>query len=87
MKNTHIYNDWNPEEYHNNSHIQENAAAELLKHINIKQTDKILDIGCGNGKITAKISSSLTTGSTIGIDLSREMINFDKNKLSKAIFS
>ncbi len=71
---------WNAYEYNNNSSIQEEAANYILKLINLKGSEKILDIGCGDGKITADIAKNLTTGSIIGLDLSQEMIEFAKTK-------
>ena len=46
----------------------ETDAAFLLPHIN--PTDKILDVGCGPGTITAGFAKYTTKGSVIGIDIS-----------------
>lgn len=70
---------WNAEDYHNNSSVQLESSLELLKQVDFREIKKILDIGCGDGKITALISSKIPNGSVLGIDLSPEMINFSKN--------
>ena len=44
--------------------------------ISIQGDEKILDIGCGDGKITAKVARLVPRGSTVGLDNSREMISF-----------
>jgi len=43
---------WDAEEYHKNSSIQYEATNQLLQNFQFKGNDKILDVGCGDGKIT-----------------------------------
>lgn len=43
----------------------------------------MLDVGCGDGKITAHIASSLSNGSVHGIDFSQEMIAFAQAKFKQ----
>ncbi|MFZ0565210.1 MAG: class I SAM-dependent methyltransferase [Chlamydiales bacterium] len=71
--NNHI---WQAEEYHRHSSVQFNAAAELFKYLRLEGNERIIDIGCGDGKITATIANSVKTGSVLGIDISPEMIKF-----------
>jgi len=51
---------WDGEEYHQHSSSQKDAASDLLKHIQLKGAQSILDIGCGDGKITAVSYTHLT---------------------------
>jgi trans-aconitate 2-methyltransferase len=55
-------------------------AEEALSRIRIKGNERVLDIGCGDGKITAHIASLLPQGSVVGIDNSIEMISFSQSK-------
>ena len=50
--------------------------------IELKGNEKVLDIGCKDGKITAKITSYLPNSSVLGVDISSETINFAKSKLA-----
>ncbi len=53
------------------------AISFLAPHLKgLKGDEEILDIGCGDGKITADISKFIPTGSIIGIDLSTSMIGW-----------
>lgn len=70
---------WNPEKYNLHSSSQKDAALELLQHISFKSTDCVLDIGCGDGKITAEMSNQVVDGIMIGIDASAAMIYFAKH--------
>lgn len=51
----------------------------LLEEIGIKQGDKILDVGCGTGRITSLLHS-FSEGSITAIDISSKMIDIAKEK-------
>lgn len=72
--------EWNPEDYKENSSNQYTWAQDLISQLDLKGNEKILDIGCGDGKITAEIASSVTKGAVLGIDNSKEMIEFSQKK-------
>ncbi len=74
---------WQAEEYHQHSSAQRDAASQLLHHINLLGNERILDIGCGDGKISAAIASYVQAGSILGIDVSSEMIEFARKKFPK----
>jgi len=68
---------WQAENYHRNSHLQEATAKNLLARSLIKENDMVLDVGCGDGKITAFIAQhKVPHGSITGVDLSKNMIDF-----------
>lgn len=67
---------WNADEYYSNSNVQDDAAKSLLVHVHFNGTECVLDVGCGDGKITAKIAHKVPSGSVLGIDVSSEMIKF-----------
>ncbi len=51
-------------------------AAEVLLLLDLKGRERILDIGCGNGKTTAEIATRVPRGAVVGVDASQEMIKF-----------
>ncbi|MCB1073285.1 MAG: methyltransferase domain-containing protein [Chlamydiia bacterium] len=69
---------WNPGEYNANSSVQYDAAMALLKKHKVAGTESVLDVGCGDGKITAEISNQVPLGKVHGIDISSDMISFAK---------
>lgn len=75
---------WDPEVYAKSSTAQQKWAQELLSRISIRGNEKILDIGCGDGKITAEIALLVPDGSVLGIDNSAEMIGFAQSKFPHA---
>lgn len=67
---------WKAVDYHKHSSVQFNAAIQLLQQLGLKGTESILDVGCGDGKITAMIANFVPKGQIRGIDISPEMIHF-----------
>lgn len=51
-------------------------AAEVLALLRLKGSERVLDIGCGDGRVTSEIASRVPHGSVIGVDASGDMIAF-----------
>jgi trans-aconitate 2-methyltransferase len=66
---------WNAKDYAKHSSAQFEWAKELFPKLNLKGDENLLDIGCGDGKITAALSRILQNGKVVGIDSSNEMIS------------
>ncbi len=62
--------------YQNNSKLEWEWAMDLLANHHFKGCEKVLDIGCGDGKVTSYLSTLLPKGSILGIDNSRSMIEY-----------
>ena len=65
---------WNPADYARNSSAQFQWAQELIAKLHLRGDETVLDIGCGDGKITAAIAALLPRGEVVGIDSSPGMI-------------
>ena len=68
--------EWNASEYARISTLQASMAEEVLSLLDLKTTEQILDVGCGNGKTTAEIASRVPQGAVVGVDASSDMIGF-----------
>ena len=68
--------EWNAPEYARIASLQEAMAAQVLALLDLKGSERVLDLGCGNGKITAEIAVRTPDGSVVGVDASAEMIAF-----------
>ena len=73
-------NTWNAVDYAANSSAQEAWATELIKKLSLQGHEDLLDIGCGDGKITHSIAGKLRTGKVVGIDRSKDMITLATNQ-------
>jgi trans-aconitate 2-methyltransferase len=70
---------WNPKDYAKNSQNQFQWAKELIPKLKLQGNEALLDIGCGDGKITAEIAKSLPQGSVVGVDSNAGMIKLAKD--------
>jgi trans-aconitate 2-methyltransferase len=66
--------DWNAADYARHSAGQERWAHELIAGAAIVPDDRVLDLGCGDGRVTAAISRLVPQGRVLGVDLSPVMV-------------
>ncbi len=62
--------------YNKNSDLQWEWALSAVNKYPWKGSERVLDVGCGDGKITAKIAEKVTQGTVVGLDVSPKMIGF-----------
>jgi trans-aconitate methyltransferase len=65
---------WDPEAYVASSAAQRAWAQELVRRLDLRGGEQVLDIGCGDGLITAELAALVPEGRVIGVDSSPEMI-------------
>jgi len=82
--NTYI---WNAQDYEKHSSAQQIWARELLDKLKLQGHERVLDMGCGDGKVTVQIAHLLSDGSVAGIDNSSSMIQFATTKYPPERFS
>jgi trans-aconitate methyltransferase len=75
---------WNPADYAANSASQQAWARELIARLKFRGGERILDVGCGDGKVTAEIARAVPQGVATGIDASPEMIAFARKAFPKS---
>jgi trans-aconitate 2-methyltransferase len=71
---------WNAADYAANSSVQQAWARELITRLQLRGHEQVLDVGCGDGKVTAEIARALPRGSVMGADASAEMIAFAQQR-------
>ena len=74
---------WNPAEYNQHLSMQTKFAHDQLARHNFSGSERVLDLACGDGKITASIASRLPHGSVLGIEISSEMIGFARQNFPR----
>ncbi len=77
---------WNPADYAVNSASQLAWAREQIARLNLRGDERILDVGCGDGKVTAEMARAVPRGSAVGVDSSPEMIRFAQASFPPAAF-
>jgi trans-aconitate 2-methyltransferase len=78
--------EWNAGEYGRIASLQAAMAAEVLALLDLKGTERVLDLGCGNGKVTTEIARRVRRGSVVGVDSSAEMIAFARNRFPSGVW-
>ena len=68
--------EWNATGYARISALQQQMAVDALALVSLGGTETVLDIGCGQGKVTAEIAARVPLGRVMGIDPSHDMIDF-----------
>ena len=63
----------------NNRACRRRLAEEQLGRITLEGAERVLDVGCGDGKITAEIAARVPRGWVLGVDPSQNMIAFASN--------
>lgn len=65
---------WDPNKYNEFKEDRYKPFTDLSNHIVDKPNLKVIDLGCGTGELTKKLSNQLTNPSVLGIDSSAEML-------------
>ena len=65
---------WDAEDYAKYSTAQFDWANELIDKLALSGDEALLDIGCGDGKVSAALSRRLPGGSVLGVDSSEQMV-------------
>jgi trans-aconitate 2-methyltransferase len=77
---------WDALDYAKSSSAQQQWARELIGKLQLKGDETLLDIGCGDGKVTAELAACLPMGSVLGVDSSAEMIALAQSQYPAAAF-
>jgi trans-aconitate 2-methyltransferase len=74
--------EWNAAEYHRLSAPQFQWGQRVLRELELRGDEFLLDAGCGTGKLTRILLENLPRGRVIGLDLSRNMVIHARQNLA-----
>lgn len=66
--------------YERASTHQKEWGAKLIAELSLQGTERVLDLGCGDGTLTAQLADLVPSGEVIGIDASHGMIDAAQRK-------
>ncbi len=86
--------EWNAEEYHRLSNPQFGWGLKVLERVAalpVRGDERVMDAGCGTGRVTGELLKLLPTGSVVGVDLSANMLaqareNFESHFAGRVSF-
>jgi trans-aconitate 2-methyltransferase len=67
--------EWDAGTYRDISAMQKAFADEALGGLALRGDERVLDVGCGDGRITAEIARRLERGEVVGLDASENMVS------------
>lgn len=73
--------------YFHNSELQTEWAFSALSHYQLQGDEHVLDFGCGDGKISAWMSTLVSKGSVTGVDISKEMLAFATKRFPASTYN
>jgi trans-aconitate methyltransferase len=73
---------WDAADYASHSSSQFKWAVELAQKLDLNGSEDLLDIGCGDGRVSAMLAGQLPDGSVTGIDKSADMISFARSQFA-----
>ena len=77
--------EWNAPEYARLPKLQATMAEEAMALLHFTGTESVLDVGCGNGKITAQIAARVPRGKVVGVDASADMASFAASQIDPTL--
>lgn len=66
--------EWSGEDYADVSALQRTMADEAVGSLQFAGTERLLDVGCGDGYVTRRLAAMVPDGYVVGIDPSRGML-------------
>ena len=66
--------DWDAERYHRVSNPQLEWGLRVLRRLGPQPGERILDIGCGTGRLTAELVAAMGEGMIVAVDRSEAML-------------
>ncbi|KAI7165326.1 S-adenosyl-L-methionine-dependent methyltransferase [Hortaea werneckii] len=65
---------WSSQRYQSAASFVPKLTTTVLSYLDNQPTDRILDIGCGDGQLTSQIAQAATEGQVLGLDASSSFI-------------
>ncbi len=78
---------WNAGDYAKNSSAQLGWARELIDKLKLKGNESIVDIGSGDGKVTAMLAQAVPDGLVLGLDASEQMVSHAAEQFPSSQYS
>lgn len=75
---------WDADQYFQFSSAQQKWARETINKARLKPFENVLDVGCGDGKVTVEIAESVGEGKVLGVDSSESMISLAREKFTQS---
>jgi trans-aconitate 2-methyltransferase len=76
--------EWDAAAYDAVAALQRHVAEEALGALVLRGDETVLDVGCGDGRVTAELAARLPAGHVLGVDPSTHMIAWAQSHVARA---
>jgi trans-aconitate 2-methyltransferase len=76
---------WRGADYAQHSSLQAAMADEVLGRLQLRGDEQLLDLGCGDGKLSARIAERLPRGAVLGVDASASMVAYARQQFGSRL--
>jgi len=74
---------WDAADYHAHASAQSAWAREVHARLALQPEETIIDLGCGDGRLTAELAHRVPSGRVYGLDADHDMIGFAQRTYSR----
>ncbi len=67
---------WNASDYHRSASAQTGWGREVHDRLGLRGDERLVDLGCGDGRLTAELAARVPRGAVTGVDADADMIRF-----------
>jgi trans-aconitate 2-methyltransferase len=67
---------WDANDYHRSASAQTGWGREVHDRLGLCGDERVIDLGCGDGRLTAELAARVPRGSVTGLDADADMIRF-----------
>jgi len=67
---------WDADAYHRSASAQTGWGREVHRRLALRGDEQVIDLGCGDGRLTAELAARVPRGRIIGIDADPDMVDF-----------
>ncbi len=75
---------WDAADYADNAAVQAGWGEELMDRLELVGDERVLDVGCGDGRLSARLAGRVAEGSVLGIDSSPAMVALASERWGRA---
>jgi len=75
--------EWDASSYHRLANPQYAWGLKVLERLRLRGDERILDAGCGPGRLTAELAARVRKGAVVAVDLSLNMLRQAKANLAR----
>lgn len=76
--------DWDGRRYDEVNGLQRWVADQSLAVLHLRGDERVLDVGCGDGRATVELAARLPRGSVVGVDPSTRMLDVARSRVTPA---